>query len=76
MPQPKLKRPPRNKLDDDFYRQVATAYRKAVAAGLPPGDTIAKNSDVPKGTVNRWIAEARKPERGFLPPGEPGKVTT
>ena len=76
MPQTKLKRPPRNKLDDDFYRKVATAYRKAVAAGLPPGETMAKNSGIPRGTINRWIAEARAPERGFLPPAEPGKVST
>lgn len=75
MPQPKLKRPARNELDDDFYREVAFAYRKAVAAGLPPGETMAKNSGIPRGTINRWIAEARKEERGFLPPGEPGKVT-
>jgi hypothetical protein len=76
MPQPKLKRPPRNQLDDDFYRQVATAYRKAVAAGLPPGETMAKNSGIPRGTINRWIAEARDEKRGFLPPAEPGKVST
>ncbi len=69
MPQPKLKRPARNELTDDFYRQVATAYRKAVAAGLPPGETMAKNSGIPRGTINRWIAEARDPRRGFLPSG-------
>jgi hypothetical protein len=76
MPQPMLKRPPRNKLDDAFYREVATAYRKAVAAGLPPGETMAKNSGIPRGTINRWIAEARDPSRGYLPPAEPGMVST
>jgi hypothetical protein len=75
MPQPKLKRPRRNALNDDFYRQVASAYRKAVAAGLPPGETMAKNSGIPRGTINRWIAEARDPRRGFLPPAEPGRVS-
>jgi hypothetical protein len=76
MPQPKLKRPSRSELGDDFYREVATAYRKAVAAGLPPVETMARNSRIPRGTINRWIAEARDPRRGFLPPAEPGRVST
>ncbi len=70
---PRLKRPARSGLDDDFYKRVAAAYRGAVAHGLPPAKTLAADSDTPPGTVNRWIAEAR--ERFHLPEGEPGKVT-
>jgi hypothetical protein len=73
-PLPKLERRPRNRLDDEFYRQVAASYRQAVAAGLPPSKTLAEIADTPPGTVNRWIAEARK--RGFLPRAERGKVST
>jgi hypothetical protein len=72
-PRPKLVRPKRSQIDDDFYRQVASAYRHAVAAGLQPGKTIAQDSGIPHGTVARWIAEARS--KGFLPPTQPGRVT-
>ncbi len=73
---PKLKRPKsRRELDDDFYKRVAVAYRAAVAHGLPPAKTLAHDSGAPPGTVNRWIAEARKKERGHLPPAQPGKVS-
>lgn len=67
-------RPPRSQLDDAFYRKVALAYRRVVAEGLPPSKTLAEDAETPPGTVNRWIAESRK--RGFLPPAEPGRVTT
>jgi hypothetical protein len=69
----RLKRPAERLLDDAFYARVATAYIGAVAHGLPPAKTLAADSDTPAGTVNRWIAKARA--CGFLPPGEPGKVT-
>jgi hypothetical protein len=71
----KLRRPARRRLDDEFYRDVARAYVEAVAHGLPPAKTLAEDSETPPGTVNRWIAEARKPERQYLPPAEPGKVS-
>ena len=71
-PRPKLERPPRSELDDDFFREVASAYRHATAAGLPPLKTIAEDSDLPRGTVARWIAAAR--ERGHLPKTTSGKV--
>jgi hypothetical protein len=70
---PRLKRPEGRRLDDGFYQEVAAAYRGAVANGLPPSKTLAEDSDTPAGTVNRWIAAAR--ERGYLPRGEPGRVT-
>jgi hypothetical protein len=72
-PRPELERPPRSQLDDDFYRRVALAYRRAIAAGLPPSKTLAEVSETPPGTVNRWIAEARK--RGHLPTAERGRVS-
>jgi hypothetical protein len=64
----------RRRLDDQFYREVAAAYVDAVAHGLPPAKTLAEDSDTPQGTVNRWIAEARSPERGLLPKTTPGKA--
>ena len=74
MERTKLARPSRAELNDDFFRKVAHAYRQAVAQGLPPGETMATDSGIPRGTINRWIAEARK--RKFLPSGGQGKVTT
>lgn len=72
-PRPKLERPPRGKLDDDFYREVALAYRWALAAGRSPLDTLVADSGVPRGTIARWVAAAR--DRGFLPPTTPGRVS-
>jgi hypothetical protein len=72
---PRLERPASRRLDDAFYARVADAYRGAVANGLPPSKTLAEDSGTPPGTINRWIAEARKPERGYLPPAERGKAS-
>jgi hypothetical protein len=72
VPRTPLRRPASRKLDDDFYREVAFAYRDAVRRGLQPGKTIAADTKAPASTVNRWIGGAR--ERGFLPPTEPGRV--
>jgi hypothetical protein len=69
----RLERPTKRRLDEQFYRDVGWAYREAVARGLNPGKTLAEDSRAPRGTVNRWIAKAR--ELGYLPPGEPGRVT-
>ena len=71
---PRLKRPTSRRLDDDFYRQVAEAYRAAAAHGLQPAKTLAADSDTPQGTVNRWIAKAREVDGG-LSGTTPGKVT-
>jgi hypothetical protein len=70
----KLRAPKKRLLDDAHYQLVADAYRGAVANGLSPAKTLADESGVPQGTVNRWIGESRR--RGYLPPGEPGRVTT
>jgi hypothetical protein len=71
-PRQKLKRPSGRRLDDQFYREVASAYVSAVAHGLRPAKTLAEDSDTPQGTVNRWIASARA--RGFLPKTTAGKA--
>lgn len=60
-------------LDNGFYIRVAKAYREAVALGLNPRQTLAKDSHSATDTVARWVGEARR--RGYLPPGRPGKVT-
>ncbi len=52
------------RLSDDFFAQVASAYRLALCFGLNPRKAIASSSDVPADTVARWIMEARK--RGLL----------
>ncbi len=70
----RLVRPRGRKLDDEFYRRVSFAYRDAVRRGLNPAKTIAADTKTPMSTVNRWIAEARKPERGYLPQTTSGKV--
>ena len=68
-----LERPEGRFLDDGFYIRVAKAYREAVALGLSPRKTLAKDSHSATDTVARWVGEARR--RGFLPPGRPGKIT-
>ena len=69
----KLRAPKKRLLDDAHYHHVAEAYRGAVGDGLSPAKTLADESGVPQGTVNRWIAESRR--RGYLPPGVPGRRT-
>ena len=71
VPRTTLERP--GKLDDAFLRQVALAYRQAVAAGRPPLKTMADDSGIPQGTIARWVARAR--EGHFLPDATPGKVS-
>ncbi len=69
----RLKRPKGKQLDEGFFKQVAIAYKGAVAEGRNPRQTLARDSDAAPDTVARWIAEARR--RGHLPPAEPGKVS-
>lgn len=71
----KLERPKTHRLDDDWYRRVADAYRQAVERGLNPRAAIADAAGVSRDVAGRWIAEARKPSRGFLPKTKPGMVT-
>lgn len=76
VPRMRLKRPSGRKLEDEFFGEVAFAYRDAVRRGRDPAKTIAADAKTPISTVNRWISEARKPERGFLPPTQRGRVST
>jgi hypothetical protein len=70
----RLHRPAKRKLGPEFYANVATAYRDAVARGNPnPRKQLAADTGAADATVAAWIMEARK--RGHLPPGQPGKVT-
>jgi hypothetical protein len=69
----KLRPPTKRRLDDAFYERVSAAYKEAVAFGQRPAKTLSEDSGTPQGTVNRWIAEARR--RGYLPRAEPGKVS-
>lgn len=63
---------------DGFYRQVADAYRdvlqtnRKVAVVLAKEASAATGTDVPVGTVHRWVLEARR--RGFLPPARQGRA--
>ncbi len=60
------------RLDDDFLRRVADAYRDVAADGRWPAVVLADEAGVSRSTVRRWVLEARK--RGHLPPGKQGKV--
>lgn len=70
----RLRRPPGRRLDDAFYERVARVYRDAVARGLDPRKTMRNDTQAADATVATWVMEARR--RGFLPPAQPGKVST
>ena len=57
---------------DAFYSQVADAYRDVVRNNRKVAVVLAKEADVPVGTVHRWILEARR--RGFLPSARQGRA--
>lgn len=57
LPEPRGRRYP-----DTFYQRVAEAFVAAVAAGDPPGRSLATANRVPETTVARWIREARRRE--------------
>lgn len=66
------RRPLRERRSDDFYKEVAEVYRKAIAERRPPRRAVADhNPYYTEAAAKRWIAEARK--RGFLGPTVPGK---
>lgn len=67
-----LGRPPAAGGGDEFYSRVAFAYMALAAVSRSPAADLAKQSDVPVGTVHRWIREARR--RGLLSAGRKGKV--
>ena len=57
---------------DAFYQEVAEAYRDVIQDHRNVAVVLAKEANVPVGTVHRWIVEARR--RGFLPPARVGRV--
>jgi hypothetical protein len=57
---------------DAFYQEVAEAYRDVVQDHRNVAVVLAKEANVPVGTVHRWIMEARR--RGFLPPARVGRA--
>lgn len=70
----RLARPKKSEIDDDFYRQVAVAYRHYVQLSNKPAVEIALEAGVPIPTARRWINSAR--QRGHLSPGERGRATS
>jgi len=68
----RLERPRGRALPDDFYGEVADAYRAATARGLRPRTAIAQAANVSTDVAGRWVREARK--RELLPPTSPGRV--
>lgn len=69
-----LKPPSTRQLDSDYLVHVADCYTDAVAYGLQPADTMHKDSGIPLGTINRWIAEAKDDDEaaGHFPPDDEG----
>jgi len=57
---------------DAFYSQVADAYREVLQDTGKVAVVLAKEANVPVGTVHRWILEARR--RGFLPSARQGRA--
>lgn len=63
---------PSEGLTDDFLRDVARAYRAAVARGERPNVAIAAQTGYPLKTVQRWVYTARN--RRIMPRGAKGQV--
>lgn len=63
---------PAEGLTDDFLHEVARAYNAALARGERPNVAIAKQTNYPLRTVQRWVYTAR--QRRIMPPGRPGRV--
>ncbi|MEJ7569983.1 MAG: hypothetical protein WKF41_17175 [Gaiellaceae bacterium] len=70
----RLERPKGRKLDTNFYKTVALAYLGALAEGLNPRQTLARDAGVSPDTVARWVSKARRPPLNLLPATEPGRV--
>lgn len=62
-PSPKRKR---NRITDDFLRQVAVVYLAADKLGSPPTREVANHFSAPHSTAAKWVASARR--KNFLPP--------
>ena len=71
----RLERPEGRRLDANFYKRVALAYKGALAEGLNPRQTLASESGAAPDTVARWIAKARDDKYGYLPKTTAGKAS-
>jgi hypothetical protein len=61
---------PTEGLTDEFLRDVARAYKDAVARGEKPNVAIKEQTGYPLKTVQRWVYTARL--RGIMPRGRRG----
>lgn len=57
--------------DPDYYERLAQQYRALEQTEDDPVQAVADLNGAPRGTVKRWLAEARR--RELLPPGKPGR---
>jgi hypothetical protein len=62
----------RRGLRDDFFREIAKQYRRALAEGLRPTTAIADAHGVGRSTAASWVRRAR--EKGFLGAAQPGRA--
>jgi hypothetical protein len=69
----RLKRPAGKRLDDNFYEDVAHAYKAALAVGLNPRKALVTDTGAADATVAGWIMKARR--AGYLAETSRGKVT-
>lgn len=61
-----------SKGDQGFYGRLAIQYLYFQELSSDPTQAIADLSDAPRGTVKRWLSDARR--KGLLPPGKPGRI--
>jgi hypothetical protein len=62
-PNPRRKR---NRITDDFLKEVAHVYLVAERMGMPPTRDVASHFKAPHSTAAKWVGTARR--KGFLPP--------
>lgn len=56
----------RNRITDDFLREVAVVYVTADGIGSPPTRAVASHFEAPHSTAAKWVSSARR--KNFLPP--------
>ncbi len=65
-PEPPNALPERPESREALLQRVATMYRAASVAGIPPQKFVLESFQVPRSTAGYWIAQARA--RGYLAP--------
>ena len=69
------RRPGRPRMyDAEHFRKVADFYREGATNGLTPTRWVARKYGVSQSTAAKWVARARSPEYGFLPPTTRGRA--